>query len=260
MREPVPTTPWQPGIRRVSSYPRGLPPISPPSASTTAFASHVARLGRPSTMETARCAPRRALGGPPHLAALAGRPRSTEERATLSPQRCSSRWLARKASPPSCPVFRVIVWRARSHDWVSEAWVVACSHTAGVGTHWGEAALGVCPLDAVRGGDRTWTRPAAASGMGGLARTGSRARCPGGSLTVFCYACRLVWFPVDSPDRAPGLEAIEYFNEMISCILMFGWLCPLQRAMSGFIDDVPCPALENCPSSTLKGKGMARWA
>ena len=69
------------------------------------------------------------------LAALAGRPRSTEERATLSPQRCSSRWLARKASPPSCPVFRVIVWRARSHDWVSEAWVVACSHTAGVGTH-----------------------------------------------------------------------------------------------------------------------------
>lgn len=35
------------------------------------------------------------------------------------------------------------------------------------------------------------------------------------------------------------------------------WLAlPSAAAVSGFIDDEPCLALENCLSNTLKGKGM----
>lgn len=106
--------------------PRQLSPVTwPGSAAPTPWRLRVVLLERH-------------LEALPHRPALAGRPRSTEERATLSLQRWASLWLALKASPPSCPVLRVIVWRAGSHDWVSEAWVVACSHMAGVGTRLGD--------------------------------------------------------------------------------------------------------------------------
>lgn len=115
----------------------------------------------------------------------------------------------------------------------------------------------MCPLDAVRGGDRNWTRPAAAPGVGGLEQAGSRARCPGGSLTFF--ATLVAWFDFLSnpPDRAPGLEAIEYFNEMISCLLMFGWLCPHTPAAGDvrFYRRCTMPSPGKLPLEHAEGKG-----
>lgn len=148
-------------------------------------------------METALSAPRRALGDPPPLLTLAGRPVGHRgERDALSTALVLSMVGRRlRLRRHFVRFLSYCVEGGFSHGWVLKAGVVPFATQQESGFPWGhrgEAALGVCPLDAIsRGADQNWTCRACGGydTQRGRTRAGWRTRRLG-----HIFATPVAWF------------------------------------------------------------------